>query len=125
MSILLNQQHLHVYRLFLTLTTEIVPLIFSCSVPKVVCYEAPLSAGGVITVRWSYIHTGGHNLTRVHVLYERSSGSTSEDIADLSRTELEISGLPAGEVYIFRVEASNDLGNHSVYCPPVQHLVGE
>ena len=46
-------------------------------------------------------------------------------LVDLSKTEVTVSLLPAGEIYLFRVTASNALGSHTDQCPYTEHLIGD
>ena len=99
------------------------------SVPAPVCPTPPTSSGGVITVRWSYTHTGGVELTQVIVTATKGILSAELDIpngnlTDPSQTYLNISTFMAGFLYTFSVTAYNELGSNSVECEPVRHQIG-
>ena len=99
------------------------------SVPAPVCPTLPTSSGGVITVRWNYIHTGGLELTQVIVTATKGILSTELEVpngnlTDLSQTSLDISTFTAGFQYIFSVTAYNELGSSSVQCERVEHQIG-
>ena len=99
------------------------------SVPAPVCPTPPTSSGGVITVRWSYTHTGGVELTQVIVTATKGILSTELDIpngnlTDPSQTSLNISTFTAGFQYTFSVTAYNELGSSYVQCEPVRHQIG-
>ena len=98
------------------------------TVPAPVCSSIPTSEGGVINVTWSYIHTGGFNLTEVVVEYSESGDFQdlqNGNLTDLSQTSLEVLNFTAGRTYSFQVTASNQMGSSSVLCPAVNHSVGK
>ncbi len=78
-----------------------------------------MSANGVISVLWDYVHFGGLNLTSVIVSYENV-----QLVADSKNTSLLIRGLTSGILYSFIVTASNSLGSGQSSCPPIQHSIG-
>lgn len=100
------------------------------------CSSAPLSSEGDVSVNWQYIHTGGLNLTGVSLLYSLDQPLSQfhrhrdvpllvqpgEDRAPLSFT---VQNLTAGNGYIFRIISSNAVGNSSITCPPVTHVIGK
>ena len=100
------------------------------SVPAPVCPSPPTSSGGVITVRWSYMHTGGLELTQVIVTAHRGVQTNIQvdvpngNLNDPSQTYLNISTFTAGFEYTFQVTAYNKLGSSSAQCGPVIHLIG-
>ena len=99
------------------------------SVPAPVCPTPPTSSGGLITVRWSYTHIGGVELTQVIVTATKGILSTELDIpngnlTDPSQTSLNISTFTAGFQYTFSVTAYNKLGSSYVQCEPVRHQIG-
>ena len=99
------------------------------SVPAPVCPTPPTSSGGVITVRWSYTHTGGLGLIQVIVTATKAILSTELEVpngnlTDPSQTSLDISTFTAGFQYIFSVTAYNEIGSNSVQCEPVRHQIG-
>ena len=96
--------------------------------PAPVCSNIPTSEGGIINVTWSYIHTGGLNLTEVVVEYSESGDFQdlqNGNLTDLSQTSLEVLNFTAGQTYSFQVTASNQMGSSSVLCPAVNHSVGK
>ena len=95
------------------------------TVPALMC-TAPVSSSGVITVTWSYIHTGGLPLTNVSVSYtfEDSSiisSAISIPISDLDTTVVTDSNLEFGFAYTFNVTAQNSNGSSSILCGPTLH----
>ena len=94
------------------------------------CLSAPTSSNGVITVRWSYTHTGGLELTQVIVTTLKGIQSNIQldvpngNLADLSQMSLDIATFTAGFEYTFSVTAYNQLGSSSVQCDPVTHRIG-
>ena len=98
------------------------------TVPALLCSNIPTSEDGVINVTWSYIHTGGLNLTEVVVEYSESGDFQdlqNGNLTDLSQTSLEVLNFTAGQTYSFQVTASNQMGSNSVLCPAVNHSVGK
>ena len=100
------------------------------SVPVPVCPTPPTSSNGVITVRWSYTHTGGLELIRVIVTaYMGTLANIQLDVpngnlTDLSQMSLDIATFIAGFQYTFQVTAYNKLGSSTAQCNPVMHLIG-
>ena len=93
------------------------------------CPSAPTSSNGVITVRWSYTHTGGLELTQVIVTAIKGVLTTELDVpngnlTDLDQMYLNIDTFTAGFSYTFTVTAYNQLGSSSVQCNPVTHQIG-
>jgi hypothetical protein len=97
-------------------------------VPAIQCLN-PVSTNGNISVQWSYIHTGGLNLTDVLAEYSFVDGTSMDTrpvpISGLDATSVNVSGLVAGFEYTFRVTAENSNGSSTVMCAPTQHLIGE
>ena len=89
----------------------------------------PVSANGNVSVQWSFIHTGGLNLTGVSAEYSFVDGASMDTqpvpISDLNARSVNVIGLVAGFVYTFRITAENSNGSSSVFCTPAQHLVGK
>ena len=96
-------------------------------VPAPNCTSA-VSSNGNITVTWDYIHTGGLQLTAVQVEYSfqsllvevtRPAGDTG-----VNDRSLVVPELLTGQVYTFKVTATNSEGSASSECPPVDHRIG-
>ena len=89
----------------------------------------PISADGVITVQWFFVHTGGLNLTGLSAAYSFIDGTltVTESIAipSLDATSVNVSDLVAGFVYIFTITAENNNGSSTVSCKPTPHQIGE
>ena len=98
------------------------------TVPEVVCPQ-PVSDNGTITVRWSYVHTGGLPLSGISVQYRFREGlsTVTETVSGVDTSDLmtKVCNLLAGEVYTFTVHAENRNGYSSSECRPVNHIVGE
>ena len=93
------------------------------------CPSVPTSSNGVITVHWSYTHTGGLDLTQVIVTATKGILTTELDVpngnlTDLDQMYLNIDTFTAGFSYTFTVTAYNQLGSNSVQCNPVTHRIG-
>ena len=100
------------------------------TVPFPECHSAPVSMRGIITVSWTYVHTGGLNITRVMIEYkdlsnEQFEGSKTVDETDLNDNSVPFSGFEAGSTYEFEITAYNGIGNANVACPPVLHEIGK
>ena len=98
------------------------------TVPAPMCDLAPVSEGGVITVSWTYAHTGGLNLTQVQVQYKEPTQDQyegAETLGGLNETSVPFTGLEAGSTYLFEITAYNAYGSASVTCPPVIHEIGK
>ena len=100
--------------------------------PSVMATSPPTSSGGVVTVSWSYAHTGGLPLTRVLVQYQSvpdgmlmtpPGGNVSNPLS--SFTSLAVEGLIAGDKYQFSVTASNAEGSSVSVLPVLSLTVGE
>ena len=91
----------------------------------------PESENGVITILWSYVHTGGLPLTDVSVQYTYEHGSFNLVITrtvpnvGLNDMMMQVSNLLAGEEYTFNITAENAIGSSSVVCQPIDLLLGE
>ena len=100
------------------------------SVPAPVCPTPPISSGGVITVHWSYTHTGGLELTQVIMTAHRDVQTNIQvdvpngNLTDPSQTYLNISTFTTGFSYTFQVTTYNKLGSSTAQCDPVIHLIG-
>ena len=88
----------------------------------------PLSEDGIITVSWSYVHTGGLPLTALSVMYSYVDGQTNftnpvpiSDVGSLSAT---VSGLVVGFMYTFSVTAENRIGSSTTTCASVLYEIG-
>ena len=95
------------------------------TVPALMC-SAPVSSSGVITVTWSYIHTGGLPLTNVSVSYTYVDGSTISSpilvpVSSLDAVVATFSDLESGFAYTFNVTAQNSNGSSSILCGPTLH----
>ena len=91
------------------------------------CPTPPTSSGGVITVRWNYIHSGGLELTQVIVTATKGLLSTdvpNGNLTDPSQRFLDIDTFTAGFSYTFSVTASNQLGSNTTQCDPITHRIG-
>ena len=88
-----------------------------------------MSADGDITVQWSFVHTGGLNLTDLSAAYSFTDGSlkTAETIAipSLDAMSVNVSNLVAGIMYTFSITAENSNGSSTVSCKPILHLIGK
>ena len=98
------------------------------TVPEVECSN-PVSADGIITVQWNFVHTGGLNLTGLSAEYSFVDGTSTEvrlvTVDGLSTTTIKQRGLVAGFDYTFSITAENSNGSSTVTCSPVQHSIGE
>ena len=88
--------------------------------------NAPVLSDGVITVTWSYIHTGGLPLIYVSVTYyiftEDSKTITHPvSVSDTDTTSIEIPDLVAGFEYTFNITTKNSNGYSSTLCGPIVH----
>ena len=84
---------------------------------------------GVITIRWSYVHTGGLPLTGVSVWYGFKQGSlvVGSQVPHVGLNDMmaQVTNLFAGEEYTFNITAENANGSSSAVCQPVDILLGE
>ena len=99
------------------------------TVPAPTC-NAIVSSNGVITVSWSYIHTGGLPLTNVSVVYRYEEGlamspPTPVDIANTEIMTLMVPNLVAGRLYTFTISIENSNGSTSIDCGPAHHNSGK
>ena len=100
------------------------------AVPAVIC-NAPVSSNGVMTVTWSYIHTGGLPLTNLYLTYTRSIlGNGSKQLNAVSNISVDttlimLPNLVTGAEYMFNVTAENSYGSSSITCGPTPHIIGE
>ena len=105
-------------------------------VPALSC-DAPVSSNGVITVTWSYIHTGGLSLTNLFLTYTHSilgnsTGNFSNhsqlntvSVNSVDSTSIVVPNLVTGAEYMFNIMAENSYGSSSVICGPTPHLIGK
>ena len=102
-------------------------------VPALTC-NAPVSSNGVITVTWSYIHTGGLPLTDLSISYASLLNhsdilidylSNTVSISTVDATSITVPNLAAGAEYIFNITAENRIGLSSILCGPTFHKSGE
>ena len=100
--------------------------LFWLTVPAPTC-NAPLSSNGVITVSWSYIHTGGLPLTNLSVVYRYEEGLVMSpiDIASVEVMKAMVSNLVAGRLYTFSISAENTIGSISIDCGPIRLETGK
>ena len=94
-------------------------------VPALTC-NATISASGVITVTWSYIHTGGLPLTNVSVFYTYIDGSAisspiSIPVSGLDTRVATVSTAESALEYTFNVTAQNSIGSSSILCGSTLH----
>ena len=98
------------------------------TVPEVRCFN-PVSANGVIMVQWTYVHTGGLNITGLSALFSYVDGITAVTepvaISGLDITSVNVSGLVTGFEYTFNITAENSNGSSTILCRPTPHIVGE
>ena len=85
---------------------------------------------GGITARWSYIHTGGQDLTSVLVSYTFEEGgidSTPMSVmnTDPTITSINVPRLIAGTRYTFNITAMNSIGSSYILCGPTLLSAGE
>ena len=113
------------------MTTYIISISTIITVPALIC-NAPVSSNGVVTVTWSYIHTGGLPLTSVSVSYRSNedlkaseSVSVPVTVTATNVTSVVVPGLVAGFEYTFNLTAQNKNGSSSILCGPTLHRVGE
>ena len=99
----------------------------SAIVPAPVC-ESAMSANGIITVSWSFTHTGGVPLTNLSVFYTFSEGlnqvNGTERYVDIVATSVMVPGLQAGTEYTFSVIAVNSEGSAVSVCAAEVHREG-
>ena len=97
------------------------------SVPAPLCSSVTADAG-IVTVVWSFTHTGGLELTNLTVHWFYIDGTftntSSREVAELSQNSLLVSGLEVGFVYTFSIEAGNELGSETAVCTPFTHSIG-
>lgn len=86
-------------------------------VPEVQCFD-PISASGVIMVRWTFIHTGGLDLTGLSGMYSYIDGASTViqpfTIGSFDTTA-NVRGLITGFVYTFSITAENSNGLSTAY----------
>lgn len=93
------------------------------------CIDPEFSMGG-ITARWSYIHTGGQDLTSMLVSYTFEEGGRDSDPVSVMNTSLTINSinvprLIAGTRYTINITAVNDIGSSYVRCGPILLSIGK
>ena len=98
------------------------------AVPALTC-NAPVSAEGIITATWSYIHTGGLPLTNVSVFYVFTEGSAINriptNVTNVNTSSVVIRNLITGFKYTFNITAENSNGSSSILCGPTLHIIGQ
>ena len=99
------------------------------SVPAPSC-NAPVSSNGIITVSWSYTHTGGLHLTNVSVIYRFEEGPamsspTPVDVVSAEVMRVMVTNLVAGRLYTFTITSENSNGSTSIDCGPIHHNTGK
>ena len=106
---------------------------FNCThahtVPALMCNNPEFMLGG-ITARWSYIHTGGRDLTSVLVSYTFQEGSIDSNPIpipndDPTITSINVPKLTAGIRYTFNITAVNDIGSSEEICDPTLLNIGK
>ena len=110
--------------------------VHTITVPALSC-DAPVSSNGVITVTWSYIHTGGLPLTNVFLTYTNSvlwnstgnfsnhSQRNTVSVSSVDSTSIVVPNLVTGPEYLFNITAENSYGSSSIVCGPTPHLIGK
>ena len=97
------------------------------TVPALMCNNPEFMEGG-ITASWSYIHTGGQDLTSLLVSYTFQEGSVdSKPISvntNLTITSINVPRLKAGTRYTFNITAVNDIGYSDILCGPTLLNIG-
>ena len=94
------------------------------AVPAVIC-NAPASSNGVMTVTWSYIHTGGLPLTNLYLTYTRSiPGNGSKQLNAVSNVSVDttlmmLPNLVTGAEYMFNVTAETAMGHPASHVGPL------
>ena len=92
------------------------------------CFD-PVSTDGVITVQWSFVHTGGLNLTGLSAVYSYTDGTLTGTgtvtVASLDTFTVNVNGLVSRFVYTFSITAENSNGSATVVCRPTFHRIGE
>ena len=97
------------------------------TVPEVVC-PRPVSQNGLIVVAWSYVHTGGLELTSVSVMYSSQDGTsinTTLVVVQKDDVMVTVPDLVVGRQYTFTITAENMTGSSSTVCEPIDHMIGE
>ena len=104
-------------------------LTLNFSVPELTCTVVESETTGIITVTWSFIHTGGLPLTALSADYSFIRGLTPNNdgmvINDLDRLTADFSNLVVGFTYEFTVTARNENGSSTASCGSVFHTVGK
>ena len=93
------------------------------------CNNPEFMLGG-ITARWSYIHTGGQDLTSVLVSYTIQEGAIDSDPIpvpndDPTITSINVPRLTAGTRYTFNITAVNEIGYSDILCGPTLLNIGK
>ena len=99
------------------------------AVPSLMCNDPEFSMGG-ITARWSYIHTGGQDLTSVLVSYTLEEGGIDSTPTSVMNTDptiesINVPRLKAGTRYTFNITAVNSIGSSYILCGPILLSIGE
>ena len=85
---------------------------------------------GGVTIRWSYIHTGGQPLNNISVTYTFEEGATVGgpivvSIDDTEATSFNVPRISTGVRYTFNITAENDIGASYIICGPHVLHVGK
>ena len=80
-------------------------------------------------VQWTYVHTGGLNITGLSAVFSYVDGTSAVmepvAISSLDTTSVNVSGLVTGFEYTFNITAENSNGSSTISCRPTPHIVGE
>ena len=99
------------------------------TVPSLTC-DKPVSSNGLVTVNWSYNHTGGLPLTSLSVSYTKSINrsivvsNNNVSVRSVNITSVVIPNLEVGAEYTFNITAGNRNGSSSIMCGPTSHIIG-
>ena len=93
------------------------------------CNNPEFSEGG-ITARWTFVHTGGKDLTNVLVSYTFEEGAVRSNPISITNknstiTSIHVPRLTAGIRYTFNITAVNDIGSSYILCGPTLLNVGK
>ena len=88
----------------------------------------PVSRDGSIIAAWSYVHTGGLELTGVSVMYSYQEGTsinTRPVAVQKDDVMVTVPDLVVGRQYTFTITAENMNGSSSTVCEAIDHMIGE
>ena len=111
----------------LTAVSYVLATIHIQTVPEVVC-PRPVSQNGITVAVWSYVHTGGLELTGVSVMYSYQDGTSINTrlvVVQNDDVMVTVPDLVVGRQYIFTITAENMNGSSSTVCEPIDHIIGE